>query len=236
VSADGFVLDKAYLGCKAAAKIRSDCKSNQSVPLRASISDIVCFRKYVSFEVEQTPVESHRSGNQINAFAVMMDATKRQVWPKLRSTDRPSARAELHNTTVTWLQDLNLGWMQSTLPLGENFVQVLDDALWYIDPHLTKLALQQCNVPMVLSKLQGFNVPGKHKHVPKPVDADRLRTLAHQLFNILEQVSTWLLLKMLASFFFSVLKCFTSMSGSFKNENLNSIASFVFTIFVFFKV
>ena len=57
-----------------------------------------------------------------------------------------------------------LGFTPSSMESGTTFIHSLTNCLWYVDPHLDKLAERSCFVPLLFESLAGFNILAKHKH------------------------------------------------------------------------
>ncbi|XP_070535261.1 uncharacterized protein [Ptychodera flava] len=186
---DRFVLEPEYSDFPVESSVSTSMMGNfQSIPMSVTISALVEFGKYVTFNL--TGGELQKESRQVpvqNAFQLLMGGARKKTWPKQRQLDRPNARYKLHNDIVQWLQGQNLGWDYGSRSLGDQFVNVLGDALWLIDPHRSKLSLQQCVIPEFYDIFQGYNCPSVHKHVCKPLKADELQNSSQLLFNILEQ-------------------------------------------------
>ena len=58
----------------------------------------------------------------------------------------------------------DLGFTPSSMESGTTFIHSLTNCLWYVDPHLDKLAERSCFVPLLFESFAGFNILAKHKH------------------------------------------------------------------------
>ena len=98
------------------------------------------------------------------------------------------SRYPLHNKIVIFLQEKGLRWQHATLALGNNFVGVLGDNLWYTDPHRLKFEASGCALQDLFDQFQGCNQPTVHRYVAQPMEVDRLKTFSQLLYNLLDQV------------------------------------------------
>lgn len=165
----------------------------QNVPLNVKVSDCCVFGIFFKFCVQPpAKVDEQMQTNRVNAsnaFDVLMQAAKDKRVPEKRDTSgMKNAKFDLYNVIIQHIRDSGLGWRSESLDVGEHFVQILCDSLWYLDPHRPKLHQQQCALPTRFDIFIGFNNPAKHKHVPIHLKSDELLTLSQQVYGILEQV------------------------------------------------
>lgn len=116
----------------------------QAIPLNVLVNECIEFGKYIKFIVEM-PAKEKTVVN--DCFKLMMQSSQQKCLPELKDTSRKNSKFELHNALIKFLNDHELGWRMGSLHFGEDFIGVLCDALWIVDPHRQKFSQQQCEVP-----------------------------------------------------------------------------------------
>lgn len=120
-SGDNFILPQKYRDWPVACSVSKDVDMlAMPIPLTASITESSHFGKYLTFTIEED-VKSALS--QVpDAFKLMMDRArtgKDKIYPAMKDMTRPNARYSLHNAILRWLQEVGVGWTQSTTSMGE---------------------------------------------------------------------------------------------------------------------
>ena len=85
-----------------------------------------------------------------------------------------TAKDKLHNDVIETLKKNKVGFLPSQRVIeGGNFVSVLTNALWYLDPQLEKLAQRHIHLPELYSKLKGYRDMRKaHQKIPEIKSVD----------------------------------------------------------------
>ena len=102
---------------------------------------------WASISLTQALLDKWRiSTQQPNALAVLMQNAGRLVLPsaavKVSASSEQQLRGDqrLRNNFLRYLQESKVGWSPSVSTTGEQFVETLTCALWYLDPHHQQLA------------------------------------------------------------------------------------------------
>ena len=75
-------------------------------------------------------------------------------------------KVQLKNDIIDWLSANKLGWEPSfAKQQGTAFVNVLSEALWYIDGNEKTFSDRSISIPSQLQHFQGYRKPEKHKKV-----------------------------------------------------------------------
>ena len=164
----------------------------QSVFNSAKVGDIVEFGKYLKYLI-QSPTERTDNATQSvslprNAFQVLLDASRLTDALPNKMTSPRTARDELKNSVIDFLEDSNLGWSAAYVQVcGDRFVEILTEALRYLDCHQSTLDARCLSLPSIFSTFSGFNKPENHGHKRKPMEAAKLRTISKSLFSLSEE-------------------------------------------------
>ena len=88
------------------------------------------------------------------------------------------------------LQRAGLGFTTDSMESGKSFVHNVTNSIWYIDPHIEKMANRKCHIPMLFESFTGYNIPQRHKHKQTELKSSELLFHAQQLDLSLEK--TWI--------------------------------------------
>ena len=93
----------------------------------------------------------------------------------------------MKNKIIYLLEQKQLGWSAPYVDTTEcKFVDLLTDALWYLDGRHKTFESRRLLVPHIFCDISGFNKPESHGHKQVPMEATRLRTFATCPFRINE--------------------------------------------------
>jgi len=137
------------------------------------------FGIYVKFTVELIlPVSTSEEvldmsvSRRPNAFDVMM-AAQRQV--QLADNGLPFQKAikngkdRLYNDVISLMKEMGIKWTDP-LRYGVPYLEVICDALWYIDGHQDTISDRAPRIPEIFSRFVGYNCPEKSKHRKRTKD------------------------------------------------------------------
>ena len=124
--------------------------------------------KYVKYYVRKnvpiTPEEPEKT--QVNAFEIMMAASRACATHQLSITNLRNNKDKLHNDILSFIQMSPLKWHNSEVSSGTaaRCLSTLTDVLWYIDGMHDTLNERSCKVPTVFNQFTGYNKPENHRH------------------------------------------------------------------------
>ncbi len=168
----------------------SSNSSMQTVPMHATLLDVLEFGKYLEFHLSKLDTESGNPAT--NAFNIL--TTRKKYWPSRKvAVPGPGSllnnKETLRNDFIDWLQERDWGWSDPQSTLANSFVREITEVLWLIDCHRDSLEKRSCNIHPLFNPFQGYNRPQMYKRKPKPLSAEQLRTHTEILFQHIEQVS-----------------------------------------------
>ena len=67
------------------------------------------------------------------------------------------------------MEDTHVGFLPSQGKIGEEVVSTLTEALWFIDPHRSKLEGRSIRFAEPFQQMKGFNDPKENKKAPPRV-------------------------------------------------------------------
>ncbi|KAK3107717.1 hypothetical protein FSP39_020692 [Pinctada imbricata] len=84
-------------------------------------------------------------------------------------------RDTLTKLVTEWLSEIGLGFSKDAVEtIGKNFIAVLTNTLWYIDPYVDQLNERSCYVPKQFDRFFGLNDPRLRKKKLMPVESSKL--------------------------------------------------------------
>ena len=120
-----------------------------------------------------------------DAFKLMMSKQTEITVPTI--TETKNKKQIVFNKVCDVISQQKLGWNPSGVgSTGKKCVQVLTDAIWYVDPHVPKLRDRGFRVPEIFY-FTGYNNPETHKHKIPSVTCEDLQEHAIKLESFLEQ-------------------------------------------------
>ena len=158
-------------------------------------------RYYIDNAAEDKNIEMVCGGNTSNtkepetkksAFDVLMNASKQLHLPEKYEIDRIKIRNNLlvYNKIIELLEIESLGFTTITMESGKNFVRLLTDCIWYIDPHLKRMEQRGCRIPLKFEDLRGYNKPERTHHKVHCLSRETILQHASNLDHVLGQ--TWI--------------------------------------------
>ena len=99
-------------------------------------------------------------------------------------------RSNIHNDVIEFLEERQLKWKQSDVAgIGNSFLKVLVDILWFLDGHHDVLCKRGNKIPESLKHFTGHNTPEVSKHRKRNLQnlsEITLRELSNRLFTCLQ--------------------------------------------------
>ena len=150
----------------------------------AKVGDIVEFGKYLKYLIQSPTKRANNATQSVslprNAFQVLLDSSHLTVVLPNKVTSPHTARDELKSSVIDFLKDNNLGWSAAYVKAcGDRFVEILTEALWYLDGHQSTLDARCLSLPSLFSRFSGFNKPESRGHKRKPMEQQSYEPLAN---------------------------------------------------------
>ena len=107
-----------------------------------------------------------------------------------RISEVTNQKQKLHNDVIGLFEEKQLKWKQMEVAgIGNSFLRVMVDTLWYLDGHHHVLCKRGQHIPKSLQKYIGYNTPESSKHrkrTTQNLSEITLRELANRLFSRLQ--------------------------------------------------
>jgi hypothetical protein len=97
-------------------------------------------------------------------FEILMSSGRKLSLPtpQAEDTQKQNNKIRLYNKVLQLLEKAGLGFTQQNMDNGINFIQCINNSLWYIDPFLDKMYDMSCHLPMLFEHFSGYNDPNRH--------------------------------------------------------------------------
>jgi len=115
-------------------KIEVHCSESKEqigdeIELECIASDVISiFGSHFTFRIK--PFTNHQP---INAFDILINATKERHLPIFDLSEKPKANDQLKLDILSYISFHKGGWTYDAISIGKKFIKELSDALWYID-------------------------------------------------------------------------------------------------------
>jgi len=188
------------------------------VDIREGLDADVELCTYLGYKQVQFIIQNVENNNdnplRINAFDILMNSSRNLLLPskKIEFT----CENLLYNELILIFEEKRVGWSRGTHnTVGKKFIERLTTAIWYLDPHIDKLAKRACHLPHLFKQLNTYKQGRTYneyyhttKHKKKQISKAELESIVAALSLSLEQAwtisNTW---EAIISSVFELIEC-----------------------------